>query len=65
MDNQQGQDQAATLKAVAEGIKQPVSLVSKMKEAWADVPLGKLALLGLGLLLWWRCTAGWCPSQNG
>ena len=53
MDNQQGQDQAATLKAVAEGIKQPVSLVSKMKEAWADVPLGKLALLGLGLLLWW------------
>ena len=52
MDNQQGQDQVATLKEVAEGIKQPVSLVSKMKEAWADVPLGKLALLGLGLLLW-------------
>jgi uncharacterized membrane protein YraQ (UPF0718 family) len=56
MDNQQVQDQAATLKAMEEAAKQQVPLFSKMKEAWGEVSLkqiGKLVLLGLGLLAWY------------
>ena len=47
MDNQRVQDQATA---------QPVTLVSKIKETWGEDSfrqIGKLVLLGLGLLLWW------------
>jgi uncharacterized membrane protein YraQ (UPF0718 family) len=47
MDNQQVQDQAAG---------QPVHHAAKIREAWGEGPLkhiGKLALLGLGLLAWY------------
>ncbi len=46
MDNQQARDQVATLKPANEG----------GNRAWVDVPLkdiGKFALLGLALVIWW------------
>ncbi len=56
MDNQQAQDRSATLKSEDEAVNEPGNLVSQITGAWVNVPLkhiGKLALLGLALLIWW------------
>jgi len=49
-------EQAAAGEVAAETAEQPFSLISRLKEALADISAGqilKLALLGLGLLAWY------------
>ncbi|MBI4642897.1 MAG: permease [Deltaproteobacteria bacterium] len=56
MNKQNLREQAVAVEITAETTEQPLGLISRLKEALADITprqILKLALLGLGLVVWW------------
>jgi uncharacterized protein len=67
MENQQTQDQAASLEPVAEAVELPIDLGSETKGFWGDLSrqqMIKLALLGLGLIAWYPVYRQLKPFSN-
>ncbi len=67
MKNQQDKEQVATLEPLAEAINLPNNLVSLIKGFWGDLSrqqMIKLALLGLGLIVWYPVYSQLKPFSN-
>ena len=67
MKNQQDKEQVATLEPLAEAINLPNNLVSLIKGFWGDLSrqqMIKLAVLGIGLIIWYPLYSQLKPFSN-
>jgi hypothetical protein len=67
MENQETQNQAASLEPIPEAVALPIDLVSGTKGFWVDLSsqqIIKLALLGLGILAWYPIYRRLVPFSN-